>query len=76
MLAYTRSHSILVLRPQIEGIFSLGELFLGCWSKSRIYFLINYFRFLKKKGKKAGDVGDRKRFRVDEFWEKIGLIET
>ena len=41
-----------------------------------MYFLINYFRFLKKKGKKAGGIGDRKRFRVDEFWEKIGLIET
>ncbi|MFR5083064.1 MAG: hypothetical protein ACLTEE_11045 [Anaerobutyricum hallii] len=45
-------------------------------AKVEFIFLINYFRFLKKKGKKAGGIGDRKRFRVDEFWEKIGVIET
>ena len=61
-----------------EHIDHTGEtkLYFCSYIGTRIYFLINYFRFLKKKGKKAGGIGDRKRFRVDEFWEKIGVVET
>ena len=39
-------------------------------------FLVDYLGSWEKKREKAGDVGDGKKVRVDEFCKMIGLMKT
>ena len=39
-------------------------------------FLFDYFGFLGEEGEKAGEIGNVKKFRIDEFCKMIGLMKT